>query len=227
LKEISKNKAKIALLETARQSIVDPMSNPTLVFRQQGENEASMKQALGEAQKAAAITEPKINMLYQLIKQGEKDREKLVEPRWRAGFDLAYGRIMAVKARTESYNLMLAKAKAGMKYADPRTNVLRLVPSDEVSVNSQLAKMADQARALLQGVAREHRGTPWAMWAEAELQDPIGWTWKEEYDPPPPPPPPRPATPPVVNNPPPARPNNNPPVFRRENPKPVRQNIRL
>lgn len=224
---IAKNKAKLVLLETARQSVVDPMSNPTLVFRQEGENEASMKQALGEAQKAAAIIEPKINMLYQMIKQGEKDREKLVEPRWRAGYDLALGRILAVKVRTETYNLMLAKAKAGMKYNDPRTNVLRLVPSDEVSVNSQLAKAADQARALLEGVAREHRNTPWAMWAEAELQDPVGWTWKEEYVPPPPPQPPTPPRPAVVVNVPPRRPVNNPPVFRRENPKPVRQNVKL
>lgn len=232
LQAITKNKAKAALVETARQSILDPMSNPTLVFRQQGENEASLKQALGEAQKAAAIVEPKINMLYQIIKLGEKDRDKLVEPRWRAGYDLALGRILAVKVRTEVYNLMLAKAKAGMKYEDPRTNVLRLVPSDDVTVNSQLAKAAEQARTLLQGVAREHRGTPWAMWAETELKDPIGWKWKEEYDPPPKPQPKPEAKPQPVVNPPPKpapakKPNNNPPVFRRETPKPVRQNVKL
>jgi hypothetical protein len=65
------------------------------------------------------------------------------------------------------------------------------------------------------------------MWAEEELKDPIGWRWKEEYIPPPPPPRPRPTAPvnPAANN---NRPrNNNPPQFRRENPKPVRQNVRL
>jgi hypothetical protein len=61
------------------------------------------------------------------------------------------------------------------------------------------------------------------MLAEAELKDPIGWKWRESYDPPPPPTPPRQ---PAANN------NNNAnrnqtPQFRRENPKPVRTNIRL
>jgi len=226
LRSIASNKAKAALIETAKQSIVDPMDNPTLVFRKEGDNEASMKQALDEAQRAAAMVQPRIDLLYALIKQGEKDRDKLVEPRWRAGYDLALGRILAVKVRTEAYNLMLARAKGGMKYEDPRTNVLRLIPTDDVTVNSQLAKMAEQARTLLQNTAYEHRGTPWAMWAEAELQDPIGWRWQEEYDPPPPPAPPTPTRPanPVVNNPP--RPNN-PPQFRRETPKPMRQNVKL
>ena len=228
VRRVQANKAKLALVETARQSIVDPMSNPTLVFRKVGDDDASMKQALDEAQKAAAILEPRINNLYQIIKQGEKDREKLVEPRWRAGFDLSLGRILAVKVRTESYNQMLARAKGGMKYEDPRTNVLRLVPADEISNNSALDKLAKQSRQLLMAVAQEHRGTPWAMWAEAELKDPIGWKWKEEYDPPPPPPPARPAAPAVVVNPPPRPNNNNPrPQFKRETPKPVRQNVKL
>ena len=228
VRRVQANKAKLALVETARQSIVDPMSNPTLVFRKVGDDDASMKRALDEAQKAAAILEPRINNLYQIIKQGEKDREKLVEPRWRAGFDLSLGRILAVKVRTEAYNQMLARAKGGLKYEDPRTNVLRLVPADEISNNSALDKLAKQSRQLLMAVAQEHRGTPWAMWAEAELKDPIGWKWKEEYDPPPPPPPARPAAPAVVVNPPPRPNNNNPrPQFKRETPKPVRQNVKL
>jgi hypothetical protein len=224
IRSVQKNKAKLALLETAKQSTVEPMSDPMLVFRKTGEDDSSMKAALDEAQKKAAILQPRINNLYALIKEGEKDREKLTEPRWRAGFDLAYGRIMAVKVRTEFYNAMLARAKGGMKFADPKTNVLTLVPANEVTNNSQLDKMAKLSRELLERVAQEHRGTPWAMLAEAELKDPIGWRWQESYDPPPPPPSARPQPPPVNNV---ARPNNNPPQFRRETPKPMRQNVKL
>lgn len=228
VRRVQSNKAKSALVQAAQASIVDPMSNPELVFRKQGEDEASMKQSLDVAQRAAAVLEPRINNMYQLIKQGEKDREKLTEPRWRAGFDLALGRILAVKVRTEAYNIMLAKAKGGMKYEDPRTNVLRLQPYDGVDGNSALDKMAKQAKALLEGVAKEHRGTPWAMWAEAELKDPIGWKWKEEYDPPPPPPPPAPTRPASTVPPPPPPPRRNtPPNFPRATPKPVRQNVKL
>ncbi len=222
LKSISKNRAKSALVEASRQSILDPMQGPTLVFRKTGEDDSSMKRAIDEAQKKAAFLEPRINSLYAILKDGEKDREKLTEPRWRAGFDLAYGRVLAVKVRTEAYNQMLARAKGGMKLADPKTNVLTLVAVDEVTVNSQLDKMAKLARELLSRVAQEHRGTPWAMLAEAELKDPIGWKWKESYDPPPAP---RPSTPPAVAN---NNANRNPtPQFRRETPKPRRTNIKL
>jgi hypothetical protein len=227
MRSVTQNKAKLALVETARQSMLDPMDGPTLVFRKRGEDDSSMKQALDVAQRKAAVLEPKINNLYNLIRQGDKDRPTLIEPRWRAGFDLAYGRILAVKVRTESYNLMLANAKGGMKLKDPKSNVFTLVPDDVITTGSTQANMAKQARELLTRVAHEHRGTPWAMLAEAELKDPIGWRWEESYDPPPPPPVARPA-PVVTPPPPPPRPNNNPPQFRRlEQPKPRRQNIKL
>lgn len=223
LKSVSKNKAKAALIEAARQSHVDPMEDPVLVFRKTGEDDSSMKQALDEAQRKAALIEPKINALFSILKEGEKDRAKLVEPRWRAGFDLAYGRVLAVKVRTEAYNQMLARAKSGMKLQDPKSNVFTLEAADEVSTGSQLDKMAKLSRELLARVAQEHRGTPWAMLAEAELKDPIGWRWKESYVAPPAPRP----TPTAANNNN-NRPRNNPPAtFRRENPKPVRQNVRL
>ncbi len=50
--------------------------------------------------------------MYQIIRQGEKGSRETNEPsRWRAGFDLALGRILAVKVRTEAYNIMLAKPR--------------------------------------------------------------------------------------------------------------------
>lgn len=224
LREVQSNKAKTALVTAAQQSILNPMQNPTTVFRKTGEDDASMKRDLDEAQKKAAILEPRVNNLYMILKEGEKDAAKLTELRWRAGFELAYARVMAVKVRTETYNQMLARAKAGLKLQDPKSNVFTLVPADEVTTGSQLANMAATAREMLARVAREHRGTPWAMLAEAELNDPIGWKWVESYDPPAPPPAPRPQVNNNNNN----RPNNNTPQFRRlPQPKPVRQNIRL
>lgn len=225
LQSVTKNKAKVSLLEASRQSLVEPMHDPTLVFRKTGEDDSSMKAALDEAQKKAAFAAPRINNLFTILKEGEKDREKLLEPRWRAGWDLAYGRVLATKVRTEMYNIMLANAKGGLKLVDPKTNVLTLVPADEITKNSTLEKLAKQARELLQRVVQEHRGTPWAMLAEAELKDPIGWRWEESYVAPPPPPSARPQPPAV--NPPPARPNNNAQQFPRATPKPMRQNIKL
>jgi hypothetical protein len=59
-----------------------------------------------------------------------KVREQEESPRWRAGFDLAMGRVLAQKVRTETYNAMLAKAKLGMKFEDEKNNTWVLEPAN-------------------------------------------------------------------------------------------------
>jgi len=178
-RRVTSNKARAALLEASKQSYLTPMQSPSLRFVKR--SEAEMANALTEAQKAAAEVEPKIDMLFNVLKLGESDREKESTLRWQAGFDLAMGRVLAVKVRTETYNAMLAQAKRGLKFKDEKNNTWVLEPSDEISVGSQLEKMAERARMYLNRVVTEHPGTPWAMLAERELNDKIGWKWKEEF----------------------------------------------
>jgi hypothetical protein len=144
------NKARAALLTAAQMSRVSPMEKPVLRFVKQ--DEAQLANELSEAQKGAAKLEPKILALYETLKQGEADREKETSLRWQAGYDLAMGRVLAVRVRTEAYNAMLAKAKRGMKFEDEKNNTWVLTPSDEISVGSQMAKLAERGRMYLQRV---------------------------------------------------------------------------
>jgi hypothetical protein len=130
-------------------------------------------------------------------------REREESPRWRAGYDLAMGRVLAQKVRTETYNAMLAKAKRGMSFEDPSNNTWVLEPSNEISVGSKWEREAETARQLLRGVVEEHSGTPWALLARRELDVPIGWAWKEEFTDLSPPPQRRPGNNNNNNNPPP------------------------
>ena len=202
------NKARWSLIQAASQQQLGQMESPTLRFVKT--EEAAFATALTTAQQKAASLEPKIDGLFRILQQGEADREKETVLRWQAGYDLAIGRVLAVKVRTETYNAMLAAAKRGLKSKDPKNNTWVLEPSSEVSVGSQLAKLADKAREYLKRVVDEHPGTPWAHLAQRELDDPLSWKWKEEFTdlPPPPrsaanpnvvvnPPPPRPAPPPM------------------------------
>jgi hypothetical protein len=91
------------------------------------------------------------------------------------------GRVLAVKVRTEGYNAMLAKAKQGLRFSDAQNDTWQLVPADEISVGTALEKLAQQARQYLQRVVQEHPGTPWALLAQRELQQPLGWKWQELY----------------------------------------------
>ena len=222
---VMSNRARQALIAAAERSMLMPMTEPPMSFDRNPENEALLKRALDEAQKKAAIIEPQINELYQVMKQGEVDRPKLSEPRWQAGFDLAMGRLLALKVRTEGYNAILAKAKFGLKLDNPKSNILELKQADEVTTGSQHQKMAAQSKELLESVIRDHSGTPWAYLAEEELKQPLGWKWTERFDPPPPPAPTVRPTPTVNNG------GNRPPVRRplpqNANPKPIRQNVKL
>jgi hypothetical protein len=174
---LADNRAKRALVEAARMSEVKPMESPETTFPRKSDGELTA--LLGEAQKTAASIQPKIDALYEKLKSGLPDRERLREKRWQAGYDLALGRVLAVKVRTDAYNLMLAKAKLGMKFNNPRSDTWRLQASDTVDVGSATTKLATQAKELLERVLRDHPGTPWALLAAEELRTPLGYEWGE------------------------------------------------
>jgi hypothetical protein len=144
-------------------------------------NEAELANLLSKAQQEAAKVEPNVEGIYSMLAMGEKDRPKLDTPRWQAGYDLAMGRTLAVLVRTKAYNTMLAQAKQGLKFKDPKNDTWVLKPSDKILAGSVLEKQGQQARDYLERVVKDHEGTPWAMLAERELKEPLGWEWDEKY----------------------------------------------
>jgi hypothetical protein len=181
-KMLAANKAKASLVAAAKAAQLAPMEAPTMRFPR--EDDGKLALLLGEAQKKAAVLEPKIDALYGTLAAGVPDRAKIApeEKRWQAGFDLALGRVLAVKVRTNAYNIMLAQAKAGMKFKNPKNDTWILNPSDDVSqVGSQTERLAKQADEVLRRVVAEHPGTPWAQMAAEELRSPLGYSWEETY----------------------------------------------
>ncbi len=150
-------------------------------------DDAQLNGELQKAQQDAAVLEPMLIRMADILAPGMKVRDDETSLRWRAGFDLALGRVLAQKVRTETYNAMLARIRQGVPFKEPKNNTWVLQASDEVTVGSKWQNEADTARKLLQGVVDEHAGTPWALLAKQELEVPIGWTWKEEYTDPNPP----------------------------------------
>jgi hypothetical protein len=137
---------------------------------------------LGDAQKAAARLQPRIDALAELLKSGLADRDAIKEKRWQAGYDLSLGRVLALKVRTDAYNTMLAQAKSGMKFKDPKNDTWVLEESDDVSkAGSQTEKVSQQAALLLNRVLQDHPGTPWALLAAEELRRPLGYKWVERH----------------------------------------------
>ena len=179
MRRVHESKMRSALIQAAAKSWLTQMEQPQVRFVKR--DEASFATMLSEAQKDAAILEPRVNELYQLLKLGEAGRSGENSVRWQAGYDLAMGRVLAVKARTEAYNAMLAKAKRGLKFENPKNNTWILTPADELTVGSQLKKTGDKAKEYLDRVVNEHDGTPWELLAQRELDEKVGWKWVEDF----------------------------------------------
>ena len=151
---LKSNKACAALVEASRLSATTPMENVRLRFPRV--DDGQFARDLSNAQREAAKLEPKIEALVAILRQGERDRDKITTPRWQAGFDLAIGRALAVKVRTEGYNAMLAVAKQGLKFKDEKNDTWELRPSD--SDHGQ--QRAGEGRRGCEEVSEARRGRP-------------------------------------------------------------------
>ncbi len=178
-KGLRESGVRAALVEAARQSAVTPLTEPPRRFVKL--DDAQFAAELTEAQKAAARLIPQLDRLHEILKRGEADRPSEESLRWQAGYDLAMGRILAVKVRTEGYNEMLAQAKRGLPLQDPKNNTLVLKEDPELAAGGHLAALAEQARAYLERVVDKHQETPWALLAKKELETPLGWKWRDSY----------------------------------------------
>ncbi len=182
-KEISQNKAKMALLEVCRLLTLDSVPLPRLDFP--AENDTVLRVAIGDAQKPLAEFEYKLEGLMRVLEPGEKDRAKIKDARSRAGYDLAMGRVLALRARSFGYNAMLAEMKSSpKKFEKAGSNQWLLKDSKEISSGAATKKLATRALEYLRRVIDEHPGTPWQFMAERELSTQLGWEWKEStYNP--------------------------------------------
>ena len=176
---VKKSPLRASLVDAAKIARVGTLDKPKLVFIKR--EEALFARDLSLAQQESARLAPELFRVCSILAEGEKAKNKEASPRWLASFDLSYGTALAAKVRAEAYNAMLAKAKLGIKYAKPESNTWNLQASDSLAGDSRLEKEGKLAMDLLRGVAEKHRGTPWALLAEREINHKLGWEWKESF----------------------------------------------
>ena len=177
---LRKNLAKAALVKTAAatQQSKRRFPTPTLQFPATSDNQ--LRQAITEAQKPVSEVDYGLTELQSMLELGLNDRKKITEPRWRANYDLALGRVLATRVRALGYNTVLAEMKSNPKsFKTKGNNAWRLVPSKEVRSSPLVRKLSKQSAELLNGIIDNHPGTPWAYLAAKEMNQPLGWEWKE------------------------------------------------
>lgn len=177
-REIASNVAKKSLIEAAMRLQVKNIRRPPFAF--DAPNDNVLRIQITEAQKPAAETDERLKRLVAHLEQGEKDRQKISDARWRANYDLALGRSIAMRVRVFGYNSVLANMKSSpLSFKNKDSNKWRLAPSREIKSGPAVRKLAKKATEYLTRVMDEHPGTPWAILAERELSQPMGWEWKE------------------------------------------------
>ena len=142
-------------------------------------DQAKLANEVLRSQQSIAAGSLPVRNLYEALKLGEADREKLEGARWQASYDLAMGRASANYVRLDSANTMLADVKTGMKFENPDNNTWTIEPANEINSGSAHKRLAERAEMYLKRVVEEHPDTPWAYIAERELESPIGWKWTE------------------------------------------------
>jgi hypothetical protein len=140
------------------------------------------KEEMERNQAIAARTAYTVDAALEPINSKEmvKARDRETSRRWQAHYDLARGRLLAMKVRCYEYNWACAEMKKNpRKFTKPDSNAWQLAPDEEIHFSDKAAAAGKQAIEILKKVVAEHRGTPWAMLAERELKDPLGFKWVE------------------------------------------------
>lgn len=174
---LAENKCRMALHKASLLPPCEglPLGPPVRLDFPKSKDEAALAKDLTKAQQPAAEHDLAIQKLYDTLVAGEPDRPKLTGARWRAGYDLAMGQVLAAKARLDGYNAMLAILKQGKNFTNDGSTRWVLEPADEIAASSALDKMAKSSGTYLNRVVAEHPGTPWAEIAQRELRHPAGW----------------------------------------------------
>ncbi|HKD37746.1 MAG TPA: vWA domain-containing protein, partial [Pirellulales bacterium] len=185
-KLLSENKARAALVNAAKVAHADQNYNVmgtqlrTKSAGGQPVDQARIATMVGNWQRSPADRSIDVDRIYDALAPGEADRPKLTGARWQAEFDLAMGRVLAAKCRIDSYNQILATIKQGKAFSKPDSQTWMIARANTSSINSSLNKMAASAQMYLNRVIKEHPGTPWAMLAERELSEKVGWELSEQ-----------------------------------------------
>jgi len=179
--DVSSHPVRKAVIEAA---LITQQNNlpgmPSLVFPPVDGPE--FKQAMEQNQALAARTAYTVDAALEPVNAVAKLRDRETSRRWQAHYDLVRGRLLAAKVRCYEYNWACAKMKKDApKFTKPDANAWQLVPDTEVHYSDKAAAAGKQATNLLKKVVAEHPNTPWALLAQRELKDPLGFKWAETH----------------------------------------------
>lgn len=180
------SRLRTAVLQAVDVTMERPLKGtPELEFAPTG---ANFQQQLREAQQTVAYNTLILDRALGLFGAKGMEDEYLKESsaRWRAWYDLTYGRLLAMKVRCDEYNWTCAEMKGkGSDFVDKESNRWKFKPSTELTSGTATERTATEAIRLLERCVTNNPGTPWEQLAKRELLHPFGFAIDEAYVEPP------------------------------------------
>jgi len=186
-KEVKQSKLRQAILSAVDITHQRELKGtPTLSFAPTGDN---FQQQLREAQESVAYDLLTIERALAAFGPKGLEQEYLQEtsPRWQAWYDLTLGRLLAMQVRCYEFNWACAVMKGkGSAFVEQKSNRWEFRADEKINFGSASERSANEALRLLERAVKNNPGTPWALLAERELQQPLGFRVEEGYVAPPP-----------------------------------------
>ena len=188
---IKRSRTRTALVQSAMLS--RQFSWPSLKLTFQADRSPILRSRITETQRPCAVLEHQASEVVKYLEAAGNDRDKLTSPRWRASYDLAMGRALALRARVRLLNYDLARMKVDPpKIEDPKLNTWEVFGvKDPQNTAANEKKMIERSKAYFNRVVKEHPGTPFAHVAKLELARGFGWSRRAIHMEHPPEPPPK------------------------------------
>jgi len=184
--DLARHPLRYAVVQAARISRLNKAEGtPRLSMRV---TPANYRQVADTAQQTVAKSQLMIeNILEAFPPNVDKHYELEPSARWRIAFNLSYGRLLANRVRCYEYNAAMAEMKGGLTPSDiaTKSNQWIIRPSDKLNYATSLRGQARKAEEYLRRVVEEAPGTPWAILAGRELQNPVGIRIVQRFIPPP------------------------------------------
>jgi hypothetical protein len=185
INDVNRHRLRQAVMHAAELSLkYKPSSDPSLELRVTPQN---YLRQLSDAQKAAAETTYMVeNILTAFTGNLEAEYQKETSPRWKANYNLTFGRLLALKARAYEYNSACAQLKQlGTGDIETKSNHWNFKPSRKLASGAATRKLALEAERLLKRAIDDAPNTPWGLLAQRDLSIPMGFEVVQRFDPPP------------------------------------------
>jgi hypothetical protein len=186
-RDINKHPLRRAVVQAAEISLLrKAQGTPNLDLRVTPTNYLPQ---LNDSQKSAAETTLMVDMILQPFAMGPKledEYQKETSLRWKAAYNLTYGRLLAMKVRAFEYNYACAQLKLlGTGDVATKSNHWIFQSDPQLGSGASMKKLASESDRLLKRCVNEAPGTPWALLASRELMYPLGMKVQQKFIQPP------------------------------------------